>query len=80
MFSYFSVHKIFLVEKNVFVFQVPSSLKYFCLTPSRPNLEHFYPSLQRHTSPANSVRELFKSSADSASLLASIKKILIHLG
>jgi len=39
-----------------------------------PPLEHFYPSLQRHNSPANSTRELFKSSTDSASLLVSIKK------
>jgi len=44
------------------------------LTLFRPPLEHFHPSLQRHNSLANSVKELFKSSTDSASLLVSIKK------
>jgi len=39
-----------------------------------PPLEHFYPSLQHQNSPANSVRELFKSSEDSSCLLVSIKK------
>ena len=42
------------------------------LSNFRPPLEHFHPSLQRHNSPANSVRELFKSSTDLASLLVSI--------
>jgi len=46
----------------------------------RPPLEYFHPSLQRHNSPANSVRELFKSSTDLASLLISIKKIYISFG
>jgi len=51
------------------------------LTLFRPPLEHFHPSLQRHNSPANSVRELFKSSTDSASLLVSIKnKYFIWVG
>ena len=44
------------------------------LTPSLPRLEHFYPSFQRHNSPANSVGELFKSCTDSVSLLVLIKK------
>jgi len=51
-----------------------------CLTLLGPLLQQFYPSLQRHNSPANSVRELFKSSTDSASLLVSIEKKSISFG
>ena len=47
---------------------------------SGPPLEHFYPRLHRHNSPANSVRGLYKSSTDWASFLVSIKKKLFYLG
>jgi len=61
----------------------PRNVPLFCcrivnpiLTRSGPRLTRFFPSLQRHNSPADSVRELLKSSTDSASLLVSIKKYI----
>ena len=65
------VHKITTVQNPSHKSSFPVLER---LTRSGPRFTHFCPSLQRHNAPANSARELFTSSTDSASLLVSIKK------
>jgi len=49
-------------------------------TPSRPRIHLSGHCISGHNSPAESARELFKSSPHSASLAGSIKKKLFDLG